>query len=135
MVRNILAVIAGIVVGSLINGSLIAISHHVILPPPGADMKTAEGFAAALPLLQPKHFIFPFLAHAFGTLIGAMVAVAIAKTHKNVMWMIIGVVFLCGGIAAALMIPAPMWFILVDLVFAYTPMAWLGGRIAGASRI
>jgi hypothetical protein len=44
----------------------------------------------------------------------------------------VGGLHLVGGIAAAFMIPAPAWFIVVDLVVAYLPMAWLGGRIAMA---
>lgn len=134
MVRNILAIVCGFIVGSLINFSLIAIGPYLIPPPPGVDLKTTEGLIAAMPLLQPKHFIFPFLAHAFGTLIGAIVAVIIAKTHKKTLVMIMGILFLTGGIIASLIIPAPTWFIFIDLVFAYTPMAWLGGRIAGANK-
>ena len=41
----------------------------------------------------------------------------------------IGVIFLCGGIAASFMIPAPGWFIALDLLAAYLPMAWLAVRI------
>lgn len=45
-----------------------------------------------------------------------------------------GVLYLCGGIAASLMIPAPAWFIALDLLLAYLPMAWLavwlGTRLA-----
>ncbi len=40
----------------------------------------------------------------------------------------IGAVFLCGGIMASFMIPAPAWFIALDLVAAYIPMAWLAAR-------
>jgi hypothetical protein len=36
----------------------------------------------------------------------------------------IGVLFLCGGIAASFMIAAPAWFIALDLVVAYLP--WPG---------
>jgi hypothetical protein len=39
------------------------------------------------------------------------------------------VVFLCGGVAASFMIPAPAWFITLDLLAAYLPMAWLGVRM------
>jgi len=41
----------------------------------------------------------------------------------------IGVLFLCGGIAASFMIAAPAWFIALDLVAAYLPMAWLAARL------
>ena len=40
--------------------------------------------------------------------------------------MIVGVFFLCGGIMAARMIPAPAWFVVADLALAYFPFAWLG---------
>ena len=35
-----------------------------------------------------------------------------------------------GGIFAATVIPAPMWFIALDLVVAYIPMAYFGWLIA-----
>ena len=35
-----------------------------------------------------------------------------------------------GGIAMAVTIPAPAWFIATDLALAYVPMAILGSRLA-----
>ena len=35
------------------------------------------------------------------------------------------------GITNVMMLPAPMWFNVVDLVFAYIPAAWLGQKLAG----
>jgi len=66
MVRNILAVIAGIVIGSVANIALIELGHILIAPPPGADLSTLEGVKAAMPSFGPEQFIFPFLAHAGG---------------------------------------------------------------------
>lgn len=43
ILRNILAVIAGIVIGSVVNMSLITISGSVIPPPDGTDLSTQEG--------------------------------------------------------------------------------------------
>jgi hypothetical protein len=77
-------------------------------------------------LFQPRHFIMPFLAHAVGTLAGALAAYVIAASYKPQIAYVIGAVFLCGGGAASLMIPAPAWFIALDLSAAYLPMAWLG---------
>ena len=76
-------------------------------------------------LLAPRHFLMPFLAHALGTLAGALAAYLIAASYKAPMAYAIGAVFLCGGVAASFMIPAPAWFIAVDLSVAYVPMAWL----------
>jgi hypothetical protein len=129
IVRNILAVIAGAFIGSLVNGSLIMMSSFIIPPPNGADVTTEEGLKAAMHLFEPKHFIMPFLAHAIGTLIGAVIAVAIAANNKMKMAIIVSILFLMGGIANVLMLPAPMWFNILDLVAAYFPMAFLAGKI------
>ena len=129
ILRNILAVVVGLVLGSVVNMSLIMLAPSVIPPPPGVDMTTAEGLAKGMPLLEAKHFAFPFLAHALGTLAGALVAFLIAGRHHAVLAFAVAVVFLAGGIAAAFMIPAPAWFIGLDLVVAYIPMAWLATAI------
>jgi hypothetical protein len=134
MIRNILAVIAGVVAGGLLNSALIMLSSSVIPPPAGVDVTTAEGLQAGMHLLEAKHFIFPFLAHALGTLVGALVAALIAASHKMKFALGIGVFFLLGGIVASFMIPAPLWFKALDIVAAYLPMAWIGGRLAGAGR-
>lgn len=70
ILRFVLAVVLGMVVGSVVNMGLVMAGGHVIAPPAGADLTTAEGWQAAMPLLQPRHFLFPFLAHALGTLAG-----------------------------------------------------------------
>ncbi len=134
MLRNVLGVIVGLIVGGIVNMGLIMIGPSIIPPPAGVDMTTAEGLQAGMLLLEPKHFVFPFLAHALGTLVAALVACLIAASHKMTIAMIIGVLFLCGGIAAAMTIPAPVWFIALDLIVAYIPMAWLGGKLGGAGK-
>lgn len=74
-----------------------------------------------------------YTAHALGTLVGAWVAATIAATHKMTLALVIGALFLIGGIAAAFMIPGPTWFVVLDLVAAYFPMAYIGGKL-GAGR-
>lgn len=125
LLRNVLAIVLGLVIGGSLNMMIVTLGPALIPPPPGADMATPEGLAAAMPLLQPQHLIAPFLAHALGTLVGALAAFFIAASHRAWFAWAIGAVFLCGGIAAAFMIPAPTWFIGLDLVLAYLPMAWL----------
>jgi len=130
--RNILAVITGIIFGSAVNMGIIMISGSIIPPPEGADITTMEGLKESMHLFQAKHFIFPFLAHAIGTLVGAFLAALIAANNKIYFAMGIGVFFLIGGIANVFMLPSPTWFTVLDLAGAYIPMAWLGWRIIGA---
>lgn len=129
VIRNVLAVIAGLVVGSCVNMGFIFLGPMLIPLPDGVDMRNADSLASGIRLFEPRHFIAPFLAHALGTLVGVGVACVVAASHKPVCGWIVGVAFLCGGVMASIQIPAPLWFIALDLLLAYLPMAWLGIRL------
>ncbi|MBB1088628.1 hypothetical protein H4F99_09020 [Lysobacter sp. SG-8] len=131
IVRNVLGVVLGLVVGSAVNMAIISFGPMLVPPPAGVDVMDPDSLAQGMHLFEPKHFLVPFLAHALGTLVGATIASAVAARRKGVMAAVVGVFFLAGGIAAATMIPAPAWFIALDLLLAYLPMAWLGHWIAG----
>lgn len=126
ILRNILAIIAGIVVGSAINMGIIMISGSLIPPPEGVNPADMESLKASMHLFQPKHFLMPFLAHALGTLVGAMVAALLAANNKIRLAFVIGIFFLAGGIANVMMLPSPLWFTILDLGLAYIPMSYLG---------
>lgn len=129
ILRNILAVVAGVFVGSAVNMGIIMISGSIIPPPEGADVTTTEGLKAAIHLFGPQHFLMPFLAHALGTFVGALLAGAIAGSQKMILAMAIGVIFLSGGIAMVIEVPSPIWFVLVDLILAYLPVAYFAGKL------
>jgi len=114
--------------------TLIKIGHIVVALPPGADVGSMEGLRVAMQSFGPERFIFPFLAHAIGTLAGAFVAALVAASHKLVVAMIIGVVSLIGGIVAGVYLQAPLWYDAIDFVFAYIPLAWIGARLGGAGK-
>ena len=130
VVKNILAVIVGIVFGSIVNMGIIMISGSVIPPPDGADVTTMEGLKSSMHLFQPKNFIMPFLAHALGTLAGAFFAALIAANHKLKFALVIGFVFMAGGITNVIILPSPTWFTILDVAGAYIPMAYLAGKLA-----
>jgi hypothetical protein len=130
IVKNILAILAGCIIGSAVNMGIIMISGSIIPPPEGADITTMEGLKASIHLFGPKNFIFPFLAHALGTFAGAFLSVIIAVSHKMKIALGIGVFFLAGGIANIFMLPSPTWFTVVDLVGAYIPMGYFAGKLA-----
>ena len=98
IIRNILALIAGWIVGSVINMGLIQMGHALI-PIEGIDPSDMEALASVMPTLDFKYFIFPFLAHALGTLAGAIVAGLLAVSHKMKFSLGVGVLFLLGGAA------------------------------------
>lgn len=134
ILRLVLAVVAGFLAGSAVNMGLIHLGGSVVPAPAGADTTTVEGLRASLHLFEPRHFLFPFLAHGLGTLVGAAVATLLAPGRTPGPAWAIGILFLLGGIAAAYMLPAPVWFTAVDLLLAYLPAAWLGHRLVARTR-
>lgn len=134
ILRNILGVVFGFLIGSVVNMVIIIVGPVVIPPPEGVDMSDMNKFAENLKLLQPVNFIAPWLAHALGTLVGAFVAARIAASHKMLFSLGIGLFFLLGGITVVAMYGGPVWFTVLDLVGAYLPMGFLGGILGGARK-
>ncbi|MDM4766602.1 hypothetical protein [Pelomonas sp. SE-A7] len=130
LLRLILAVLAGLVIGSIVNMALVMTGPKLIPPPAGADVTTMEGLKATIHLFEPRHFLFPFLAHALGTLVGAAVATVLTPDRSVRAAYAVGVMFMLGGIANCFMLPGPAWFNAVDVILAYLPMAWLGHRLS-----
>ncbi|MBK7690094.1 MAG: hypothetical protein IPK62_08550 [Bacteroidetes bacterium] len=130
ILKNIIAVVAGLLLGGAVNMGIIILSDGIIAPPEGADLKTMEGLKAAMPLMEPKHFLLPFLAHALGTLVGAFIAARLAANHFMKWGLFIGACFLVGGIANIFMLPSPIWFTVLDLGVAYLPMGYIGAKLA-----
>jgi len=128
--RNILALVAGVVIGGIVNMAIVMVSATVIPPPAGANLTTAEGLKASIHQMEPKHFLMPFLAHALGTLVGAFIAAKIGASRHLLLALIVGGFFLVGGVSAVMMLPSPAWFTATDLVGAYLPMGYLGGWLA-----
>lgn len=131
--KNVLAVIVGGVVGSIANMTVIMIGPEIIPPPEGVDVTKVESIKSSMHLFEFRHFIFPWVAHALGTLVGAYLAALIAASCRMAVAMVVGALFLVGGIINAFTIGAPALFYVVDLVGAYIPMAWIGARLAGRS--
>ena len=123
ILRNIFALIAGVILGSVLNMSFIVAGSKVFPLSESFEPMNAMNW-------DFKFFIFPFLAHALGTLAGAFIAAKIASTYKKTFALIVGAFFLIGGTMMVFMLPAPLWFIVLDLTVAYIPMGWLGWRIS-----
>lgn len=129
ILKNIAAVVLGWLGGSIINMLLVQAGHS-LFPMEGVDINDLDSLAAAMPNLSAEHFLFPFLAHAIGTFVGAFTAVKIAGSRHQSMAMIVGCIFLIGGIVAVVMFGGPLWFKVLDLVVAYLPMAFLAHQLA-----
>ena len=125
--KNILAIFAGTLIGMVVNMGLIIAGSQLIPLADGMEPMNAK-------MWEIKYFLFPFLAHAIGTLVGAFVTAKFSYSHHMILAISIGIFFLLGGITMVFILPAPIWFISVDLLLAYIPMGWLGWKFSGKGR-
>ena len=134
LLRLIAACLAGLITGSLVNGGILKLADVLLPPPAGVDMHSMAGLQAALPTLPALHFLGPWLAHAGGTLAGAWLASRLLPPRQWTGALLVGLLFLAGGITMAWQLPAPRWFELTDLLLAYLPMTALGHWLAQLRR-
>jgi hypothetical protein len=132
VVRNFLVVLGGLIVGAIINSGIIQISASLIPLPEGIDPNNMDDLMMHMKDFPPKNFIMPFLAHALGTLVGAYFVSRLAASHHLKLSLLIGLIFLAGGISMVLALPSPIWFNVIDLLLAFIPMAYIGWKLAGA---
>lgn len=129
VIRNILAIVIGLIVGGIINMGLVSLGPTVFPLPDGTDITNMEGLKASMTQMKPINFIFPYLGHAIGTLAGAYTAARIAVSKNMLFAISIGFIFLAGGITMIQQVGGPTWFCALDIL-SYLPMSYLGGKMA-----
>ncbi len=124
IVKNILGLIVGILVGGLVNAGIVNFGSSIFPPPAGVDPNDIESIRSNMHLYEVKHFIVPYLAHVLGSLVAAFVAVKIS--NNKIISIIAGAFFIIGGGVMIGMVPeTPIWFTVIDMV-SYIPAAILG---------
>ena len=123
IIKNVLALIGGGLVGMTANMGLIITGNQLIPFSDNINPMNAMNW-------EIKYFIFPFLAHSIGTFSGAYIAAKFSASYHMLFAICIGIFFLSGGISMVFILPAPDWFVVADLVLAYIPMGWLGWKIS-----
>ena len=127
IIKNILVLLGGCVFGSVVNMGLIIAGNQLIPMADGMNPMDAT-------MWEIKYFVFPFLAHAIGTLVGAFIVARYTASYHMILSIFVGVFFLLGGISMVFIMPAPLWFIIVDISIAYIPMGWLGWKLTGQDK-
>jgi len=134
IIRNIAAFLIGLVVGAILNGLTIKYLGPVIGYPDGVNPDDLDSMIDNMHLYEFKHFMTPFIAHSIGSISGAFVCSMIAAKYHLGLSLGIALLFLFGGITMVVLLPAPMWFNVLDLVVAYFPMAYIGWVLAGMKK-
>ena len=127
IIKNILVLLGGCIFGSVVNMGLIIVGNQLIPVADGMNPMDAT-------MWEIRYFIFPFLAHAIGTLSGAFIVSKYTVSYHMILAICIGIFFLLGGIFMVFIMPAPVWFIVADLSLAYIPMGWYGWKLTGQDK-
>ena len=127
IIKNILVLLGGCIFGSVVNMGLIIVGNQLIPVADGMNPMDAT-------MWEIRYFIFPFLAHAIGTLSGAFIVAKYTVSYHMRLAICIGIFFLLGGLSMVFIMPAPVWFIVADLSLAYIPMGWYGWKLTGQDK-
>lgn len=125
LLRNILAALAGALVGGLVIMAVQLINAKLYPLPAGVDPSNREAFAAYVAALPVGAFLIILLSYLVGVTAGAWLA---ARLSANCHWrqgIIVGVLFFFASIMNLMSLPHPVWFWVANLVIVPVA-AWTG---------
>jgi heme A synthase len=134
MLRNVLAVICGGILGMALNLGLIGLNMRFFPMPPGLDQNNPEDFNTYVSTLPAYAFILVLAAHLGQSFVGGWVAARLGDSRPMLLAMIIGTLTLAGAIMMTIMTPdGPAW-LTVELPLCLV-VAWAAGRIEQKRRL
>ncbi|MFN5369953.1 MAG: hypothetical protein ACK5B6_00685 [Bacteroidia bacterium] len=122
-----------LILGAIANSIVLQLGLSLVKLPDGVSFNSPESLSASMSLLEPKHFIAPFAAHSIGTLVSAILLTWVLELNSPKSALVASFLFFSGGCYMVFILPAPLWFNIVDLTLAYFPMGllgyWIGRKI------
>lgn len=129
MLRNIGAILAGVVTAFVLILVVEKLGHLIYPPPADLDFSDPEAirpYMATLPFLA---LLVPMIAWVVGTFVGSVVASKIGTANPLLFAGVVGGLVLAATIANLIMIPHPVWFSIVSLI-AIAASAWFAAKVA-----
>lgn len=126
MLKNILAVIFGLVIGACGIMLIQSISGHLYPWPEGLEFSDEVGVKQHYANLPIGAFLMVILSYVVGSLCGGITAALVSKEQYRSACIVGGVLTLA-GIANAMMVPQPLWVSFVSLG-VFIPCALLGAK-------
>jgi cytochrome c biogenesis protein CcdA len=128
MIRNILAVLSGIIFGILTIGIVESIGHKIFTVPQEVTQTIENADTdAVFALVSSEMLLFVLVAYIIGSFVGGFITELISK--RLLLAVVTGSILMLGGVLNLFMIPHPIWFVLVSIL-VYIPFAWLGGLLS-----
>lgn len=124
--KNILAVVAGVVAGSLVIGVVEKLTAEKV--PEGLDFNNKEVMVEYIKNLPARAFAFLLVAYFLGSVAAGYVANLIARSTGKKPALTAGLILFLAGVMNLVAIPHPMWFAITSSL-VYFAGAWIGGRL------
>ena len=125
MIKNILAVILGLIIGNIAIMSLHYLGLYFYPLPEGVDMSDMTAIAEYVKIAPLGSLLMVMLAHIGGTFIAGVSTTLLSK--EIVVSYIVGGFFTISGIWNLYLLPHPMWFN-IEIVL-YLPAAVFGFKL------
>jgi hypothetical protein len=107
VLRNIGAVLVGVIVGMVVNMGLVQVNSALFPPPEGMTLVTMEDYKALIPLMGAPSWLLVFAAHLGQAFVGGFIAALLAASRPMGLALFLGAFSMAGGIANALMLDIP----------------------------
>lgn len=132
--KNVIAVVVGLIAGMAVNMALVLLNTAVLHPAPeGLDMMDPEAMNEYIATLPTSAFLVVLAAHLGQAFVGGWVAAKLGASRPILLAMIVGVFSLVGGVMNLMSLTeSPTWmWIEVPL---YLVVAWFAGRMVEKGR-
>lgn len=129
MIRNIAAVLAGVVTAFVLILVVEKLGHLIYPPPADLDFSDPEAIRPYMATLPFVALLFPMIAWVVGAFAGSLLASKIGTANPLLFAGIVGGLVLAATIANLIMIPHPVWFSIVSLI-AIAASAWFAAKVA-----
>lgn len=129
MLRKILAVLGGLVSGSLVISLVEMIARQLHPVPAGMKMDDLAAMAEHAGKAPLSAQIVVLIGYALGAITAGYIATLIAKDEKKIYALLCAALFFISTIINLSMIATPVWFWVIALLL-WTPLALFGYKLA-----
>ena len=133
MLRNIGAILAGLITTFALIFLIEMLGHSMYPPPAGLDFSDPDAMRPYVASLPIQALLFPMFAWFIGTFCGVLPASYIGTTRPIIFAAIIGMLVLAGTITTLIMIPHPLWYSVIAVI-GIIGSAWLATSVATTAK-
>ena len=128
MLRDIVAVVLGMLAGMAVNMTFVLLALILHPMPEGVDFSDTEAMPAYFATIPAMVFLLVLVAHLGQAFFGGLVAALLSPNRPRAMALVIGTLSLIGGVINLIDLPHPPWMWL-EVPF-YPLAAWYAASLA-----